>query len=171
MPPIKTQQRMKNISMIAAVGEHLELGYKNELLCHLPIDLKHFKSITSGHTVIMGDRTWESLPKKPLPNRRNIVVTLDPVTIPDCETVHSIEEALQLVEDEEEAFIMGGATMYRLFLPHANKLYLTRIQSTFTADVFFPEIKDADWNVVENEFVPKDEKNQYDLYFQTLLRR
>lgn len=162
---------MKNLSMIAAVGENLELGYKNQLLCHLPIDLKHFKEITSGHTVIMGDRTWESLPKKPLPNRRNIVVTLDDVTFPDCETVHSIDEALKLIENEEETFIMGGATMYRLFLPHASKLYLTRICSSFTADVFFPTINDEEWTLRDNVFVPKDEKNVYDLYFQTIIRK
>ena len=157
--------------MIAAVGENLELGYKNQLLCHLPVDLRHFKEITSGHTVLMGDKTWESLPKKPLPNRRNIVITLDDVIFPDCETVHSIEDALALLNGEEEAFVMGGATMYRLFLPHAYKLYLTRIVSAFTADVYFPAIKDEDWTLVESEFVPKDEKNAYDLYFQTLIRK
>lgn len=162
---------MKNLSMIAAVGENLELGYKNQLLCHLPVDLRHFKEITSGHTVLMGDKTWESLPKKPLPNRRNIVITLDDVIFPDCETVHSIEDALALLNGEEEAFVMGGATMYRLFLPHADKLYLTRIVSAFTADVYFPAIKDEDWTLVESEFVPKDEKNAYDLYFQTLIRK
>ena len=162
---------MGNLSMIAAVGENLELGYQNELLCHLPVDLKHFKNITSGHTVIMGDRTWASLPKKPLPNRRNIVVTLENVTLENCETVHSIEEALQLVKEDEEPFIMGGATMYRLFLPYANKLYLTRIQSSFTADVFFPAFQETEWKIVENEFIAKDEKNPYDLYFQTLIRK
>lgn len=157
--------------MIAAVGENLELGYQNQLLCHLPVDLKHFKTITSAHTVIMGDRTWDSLPKKPLPNRRNIVVTLEDVTFSDCETVHSIEAALDLVKEEDEAFIMGGATMYRLFLPYADKLYLTRIASNFRADVFFPELRDEEWELVENEFVPKDEKNLFDLYFQTLIRK
>ena len=91
---------MKNLSMIAAVGENLELGYQNQLLCHLPIDLKHFKEITSGHTVLMGDNTWFSLPKKPLPNRRNIVITLDDVAFPDCETVHSIEDALDLRRED-----------------------------------------------------------------------
>lgn len=163
--------KMKNLSMIAAVGQNLELGYKNQLLCHLPIDLKHFKTITSGHTVLMGDRTWESLPKKPLPNRRNIVITLDDVEFPDCETVHSIEDALKLIEGEDEAFIMGGATMYKLFLPYANKLYLTRIASQFTADVYFPTINQDEWTVTEDEFVAKDEKNEYDLNFQTLIRR
>ena len=160
-----------SISMIAAVGQNLELGYKNQLLCHLPVDLKHFKTITSGHTVLMGDRTWESLPKKPLPNRRNFVITLDDVEFEGAETVHSIADALALVEEGEEAFVMGGATMYRLFLPHADKLYLTRIVSDFTADVWFPEIDENEWKVVESEFVPKDEKNAYDLYFQTLIRQ
>ncbi|MCQ2283939.1 MAG: dihydrofolate reductase [Bacteroidales bacterium] len=162
---------MKNLSMIAAVGQNLELGYKNQLLCHLPVDLKHFKTITSGHSVIMGDRTWESLPKKPLPNRRNIVVTLENVEFPDCETVHSIEAAMELVKDEDEAFVMGGATMYKLFLPYADKLYLTRIVSGFVADVFFPAIDEKDWVLSENLFVEKDEKNAYDLYFQKLIRK
>ena len=159
------------ISMIAAVGQRLELGYQNQLLCHLPVDLKHFKEITSGHTVLMGDRTWESLPKKPLPNRRNIVITLEDIEFEGVETVHSIGAALDLVADDEEAFVMGGATMYRLFLPHADKLYLTRIVSDFTADVWFPEIDEKEWKIVESEFVPKDEKNAYDLYFQTLIRQ
>ena len=132
--------RTMSISMIAAVGQRLELGYQNQLLCHLPVDLKHFKEITSGHTVLMGDRTWESLPKKPLPNRRNIVITLEDIEFEGVETVHSIAAALDLVADDEEAFVMGGATMYRLFLPYADKLYLTRIVSDFTADVWFPKL-------------------------------
>ncbi len=162
---------MNNISMIAAVGLNMELGYKNQLLCHLPVDLRHFKEITSGHPVLMGDRTWESLPKKPLPNRRNIVITLEDTEFPDCETVHSIPAALNLVKEEEEAFVMGGATMYRLFLPYADKLYLTRIVSEFVADVFFPAINEDEWTLTDNIFVPKDEKNPYDLYFQTLIRK
>ena len=98
-------------------------------------------------------------------------ITLEDIEFEGVETVHSIEAALNLVADDEEAFVMGGATMYRLFLPHADKLYLTRIVSEFTADVWFPEIDENEWKVVESEFVPKDEKNVYDLYFQTLLRQ
>ncbi len=162
---------MKNLSMIAAVGENLELGYKNRLLCHLPVDLKHFKEITYGHTVLMGDNTWLSLPRRPLPGRRNIVITLDDTDFPGCETVHSIAEALDLVREEEEAFVMGGATMYRLFLPHAAKLHLTRIASAFTADVYFPTINGEEWTLVDSQFVPKDERNAFDLYFQTLIRK
>ncbi len=162
---------MKNLSMIAAIGNNLELGYQNRLLCHLPIDLKHFKEITTGHLVLMGDRTWVSLPKKPLPHRRNVVISLDEVSYEGCEIVHSIEEALKLIEGESEAFVMGGATMYRLFMPYAEKLYLTRIQSSFTADVFFPEIDTDEWMLTEDIFVPKDEKNLYDLNFQTYQRK
>ena len=160
-----------SISMIAAVGQRLELGYRNRLLCHLPADLRHFKEITSGHTVLMGDRTWESLPKRPLPNRRNIVITLDDVSFEGAETVHSVAAAIASVRADEEAFVMGGATMYRLFLPYADKLYLTRIVSDFTADVWFPEIDEEEWAVERCEFRPKDEKNGYDLYFQTLIRQ
>ena len=99
---------MNNISMIAAIGKRNELGLKNQLLCHLPADLKHFKEITSGHTVIMGDVTWHTLPVKPLPKRRNIVMTLDQnAEFESCEVVHSVEEALKAIENEESiAFII-----------------------------------------------------------------
>lgn len=163
---------MKNLSMIAAVGNKLELGYRNRLLCHLPVDLKRFKTITSGHTVIMGDRTWESLPKKPLPNRRNIVVTLNQdADYRDCEIVYSISEALKLVENDEQPFVMGGATMYKLFLDKVETLYLTRILSDFQADAFFPKFNPDEWELTEDEFIPKDEKNIYDLRFQTYKRK
>lgn len=158
--------------MIAAVGKNLELGYQNQLLCHLPADLKYFKEKTSGSPVIMGDRTWESLPKKPLPNRRNIVITLDKTAqFSDCEVVHSIEEAMQLVECEKESFIIGGATIYSLFINRIGKLYLTRIDSEFTADVYFPTINPDDWTLVEERYLEKDDKNTYNLTFQIFERK
>lgn len=158
--------------MIAAVGKNLELGYQNQLLCHLPADLKYFKEKTSGSPVIMGDRTWESLPKKPLPNRRNIVITLDKTAqFSDCEVVHSIEEAMQLVECEKESFIIGGATIYSLFINRIGKLYLTRIDSEFTADVYFPAINPDDWTLVEERYLEKDDKNTYNLTFQIFERK
>lgn len=161
---------MNNISMIAAIGKRNELGLKNQLLCHLPADLKHFKEITSGHTVIMGDVTWHTLPVKPLPKRRNIVMTLDQnAEFEGCEVVHSVEEALKAIENEEKAFIMGGATIYKLFINIASKLYITRIQSEFEADVFFPEIDENRWQIAESSFREKDEKNIYDIEFQTLI--
>ncbi len=163
---------MKNLSMIAAIGENFELGYQNQLLCHLPADLKYFKEKTLGCPVIMGDRTWESLPKKPLPNRRNIVITLDKDAIfHDCEVVHSIEDAMELVRDEKESFIIGGATIYSLFIGLIGKLYLTRIHSNFTADVYFPRINENEWTLISEQKVSKDEKNQYDLTFQIFERK
>lgn len=163
---------MRNLSMIAAVGNNLELGYKNELLCHLPVDLKRFKTLTSGHTVLMGDRTWESLPKKPLSNRRNIVITLNKeADYQDCELAFSIEEALKLVENDDQPFIMGGATIYKLFIDKVETLYLTRMLSDFQADAFFPSFNLDEWDLIEDEFVPKDEKNIYDLRFQTYKKK
>lgn len=163
---------MRNLSMIAAVGNNLELGYKNELLCHLPVDLKRFKTLTSGHTVLMGDRTWESLPKKPLPNRRNIVITLNKeADYQDCELAFSIDEALKLVENDDQPFIIGGATIYKLFIDKVETLYLTRMLSDFQADAFFPSFNLDEWDLIEDEFVPKDEKNIYDLRFQTYKKK
>ena len=152
--------------MIAAIGNNFELGYKNRLLCHLPKDLKRFKELTSGHTVMMGDRTWESLPKKPLPNRRNIVITLDrDADYKDCELAFSVEEAINLIH-EEEVYIIGGATIYKLFIDRIQHLYLTRILSDFEADVFFPRVDFSKWDLKEDIFVPKDDNNIYDLRFQ-----
>ncbi len=159
------------ISMIAAIGKDLELGYKNQLLCHLPKDLKHFKETTSGHTVIMGRKTWESLPKKPLPNRRNIVMTNSSQNIAGAEVAHSLAEVVEMTKDENEVFVMGGASVYELFMPYCDKLYLTKIVSNFEADVFFPEIDMEKWMISEIEFIPKDEKNEFDLYFQTLIKK
>lgn len=158
--------------MIAAAGNNNELGYKNQLLCHLPVDLKRFKTLTSGHTVLMGDRTWESLPKKPLPNRRNIVITLNKdADYQDCELAFSVDEALKLVENDDQPFIMGGATIYKLFIDKIETLYLTRILSDFQADAFFPQINPDEWDLIEDTFIPKDENNIYDLRFQTYKRR
>lgn len=157
--------------MIAAIGKDLELGYKNQLLCHLPKDLKHFKETTSGHTVIMGRKTWESLPKKPLPNRRNIVMTNSSQNIAGAEVAHSLAEVVEMTKDENEVFVMGGASVYELFMPYCDKLYLTKIVSNFEADVFFPEIDMEKWMISEIEFIPKDEKNEFDLYFQTLIKK
>lgn len=163
---------MKNLSMIAAVGNNFELGLNNQLLCHLPADLKYFKSTTLGCPVIMGDKTWVSLPKKPLPNRRNIVITLNKEAQNEgCELVHTLEDAMALVKDEKESFIIGGATIYSLFINIVGKLYLTRIHSDFEADVYFPKIDENDWNLIEETFVPKDENNKYDLTFQTFVRK
>jgi len=159
---------MLNLCMIAAVGKNLELGKNNQLLCHLPADLKRFKAITSGYPVIMGDKTWESLPIKPLPNRRNIVITLNKnAEYPNCEIVHTIDAAVKLVENEEKAFIIGGATIYKLFIDKINTLYLTHIDATFDdADVFFPNVDFNKWKLIEDEVYEKDEKNVFGMRFR-----
>ena len=153
--------------MIAVIGKNFELGKNNQLLCHLPTDLKRFKEITSGYSVIMGDRTWESLPVKPLPKRRNIVITLDKNAVyHDCEVVHTLDDAVDLVKNEEKAFIIGGATIYKLFIDRVETLYLTRIDADFDADVFFPEVDFNQWQMIEEVVYEKDERNGYRMRFQ-----
>ena len=131
---------MKNISIIACVGKNLELGKNNDLIWHLPNDLKYFKNVTSGKTVIMGRRTFESLPGI-LPKRRNIVLQLpNESNIDGVEIYNDIPSILEAVKDEEEAFIIGGASIYRQFLEYANKLYLTEVkEGCKDPDVYFPK--------------------------------
>jgi len=158
---------MLNLCMIAAIGNNFELGRNNQLLCHLPADLKRFKEITLGYPVLMGDKTWESLPIKPLPKRKNIVITLNKnATYADCDIVHTLEDAVELVNHEEKAFIIGGATIYKLFINKIETLYLTRIEANFEADVFFPTLDFKQWLLVSDEMYEKDEKNAYNMRFQ-----
>jgi len=128
------------ISIIAVVGKNLAIGYKNKLLWDIPDDLRHFKKITAGHTVIMGQKTFESI-GKPLPNRHNIVVTLDKNFKADgCEIRYSLEDVLKEGKNRsEEIFIIGGGQIYRQSLPYADKLYLTVIDDSPKADTFFPD--------------------------------
>lgn len=150
------------ISIIVAIAENRAIGKNNDLLWHIPADLKRFKRITKGHPVIMGKRTWESLPLKPLPGRRNIVITDQPgERIDGCETVYSIEEAAGLCQPGEENFIIGGASVYRQFLPLADRLYLTLVHKNFEGDVFFPEIDYGSWTKVDQEECPPAEGNDF----------
>jgi dihydrofolate reductase len=161
----------KNISIIVAIAENFAIGKNNDLLFHLPNDLKRFKAITSGHTIVMGRNTLLSLPKWPLPNRRHIVITDNPADhFPGCETVFSIEEAIEKVKGEEEAFIIGGGMIYRQFFPVAGKLYLTLVHKNFDADVYFPEIDYAEWEEVKREDF-HDEKNDFDYSYLDLVRK
>jgi dihydrofolate reductase len=134
--------------MIAAVAENMAIGKNNQLLWYIPEDLKRFKQITQGCTVIMGRKTWESLKIKPLPNRTNVVLTnnLSPVPV-GVLIAHTVEDALNYCSSEKENFIMGGEMMYRVFLPIAQKLYITKINASFEADTFFPEI-DQSWELI-----------------------
>ena len=155
------------ISIIVVIGRNNEIGKGNELLCYLPADLKHFKEITSGHTIIMGRKTFDSLPKGPLPNRKNIIVSRNPELKIEGATVYSsLDYALLKLIDEEEVFIIGGAQIYEQALPIADKLYLTRIHASFPeADTFFPSIDIRKWREVSRETHPADEKNPYSFTF------
>jgi dihydrofolate reductase len=160
-----------NISIIVAVAQNFAIGLDNDLLFHLPEDLKRFKRITTGKALIMGKRTFYSLPKAPLPNRRNIVVTdLPGETFPGCESAGSIEEAIELVKDEQEAFIIGGGMIYRQFYPLAGKLYLTLVHKDMDADTFFPAIDYAEWTEVSREDL-FDEKNGFSYSYLDLVRK
>ncbi|MCK9424103.1 MAG: dihydrofolate reductase [Bacteroidales bacterium] len=134
------------ISIIVAIADNLAIGKNNDLLWRLPADLKRFKKITSGHPVIMGKRTFESLPRRPLPNRPNIVITDIPgEEFEGCEMAYSVVDAIAKCNPGEETFIIGGASVYRQFLPYADRLYLTRIHKFFEGDAFFPEIDFSQW--------------------------
>ena len=161
------------ISIIVAIAENYAIGKKGDLLCHMPADLKHFKEITSGHTVMMGERTFLSLPKHPLPNRRNIVLTdVKGKTFEGAETVYSMEELRAKVSPDEEAFVIGGGMVYKQAMEFADKLYITHIHHSWEdADTFFPEIKETEWRLSSSEEHQADEKNPYDFTFCTYNRR
>jgi dihydrofolate reductase len=141
---------MKNISIIVAIAQNLAIGKGNDLLWHIPEDLKRFKKLTTGHTILMGKRTFESLPIRPLPNRRSIVITDIPgETIAGCVMAYSIDEAISLCDPGGENFIIGGGSVYRQFMPIANRLYLTIVHKDFEADIFYPEINFNEWSETE----------------------
>jgi len=161
----------KNISIIVAIAQNFAIGKNNDLLFHLPNDLKRFKEITTGHPVIMGRNTLLSLPKGALPNRRNIVITDNPDEKFDrCEMVFSIDEAVKAVKNEAEAFIIGGGMIYRQFFPVAGKLYLTLVHQDFDGDVYFPEIEYSAWNELYREDL-FDEKNSFNYSYLNLERK
>jgi dihydrofolate reductase len=152
---------MKPLSIIVAIAQNHAIGKDNDLLWHLSEDLKRFKRITLNHTVVMGLNTFYSLPVRPFPNRRNIVVADNTsVKIEGCEMAYSIQEAIDLCDENNENFICGGASIYRQFLPLANKLYLTVVYKDFEADTFFPEINYDEWILAEESEQMFDEKTQ-----------
>ncbi len=155
------------ISLIAAIGKNNELGKDNTLLWKMPADLEYFRKITSLHAVVMGRKTFESI-RKPLPNRRNIVITRDVnYKREGIEVAHSLSEVLDMFPDKnEEIFIIGGAEIYKQTMPIADRLYITHIKGEDTsADSFFPEIIPVVWNEISHEEHEKDEKNPLDYTF------
>ncbi|MFO7880556.1 MAG: dihydrofolate reductase [Bacteroidota bacterium] len=146
-------------TIIAAIAENRGIGKDNDLLYFIKNDLKRFKQITTGHNIIMGRKTFRSLPKGPLPNRKNIVITDNPedCNLPDkypdkdCIMTDSVEKAKSLCNHQEENFIIGGGSIYRQFLPYADKMYLTLIHEEPDADIFFPEYNPEEWQVISKE--------------------
>ncbi len=159
---------MKKISIIVAIDENGLIGKRNGLPWKLPADLKHFKDLTTGHIVIMGRKTYESI-GKPLPNRTNIVISRN-LNIPGCTTVKSLEEATAAVPDDQEIFVMGGAEIYKQFLPFTQKIYLTRVYHKFDGDIFFPEPNLFGWKETSRQDFEADAKNPYKYSFLTLER-
>jgi len=159
------------ISIIVAIAENNAIGKGNQLLWRMPADLKHFKDATTGHTVIMGRKTFDSV-GKPLPNRRNIVVTRNvALQIEGVEVVNTLEKAISLCNENEEVFIVGGAEIYKMAMDLTDKIYLTVIHSVFDADTFFPVIDGAVWTETEVVKNKADEKNPFGYTFSTLVRK
>lgn len=160
------------LSLIVAIASNNAIGKNNQLLWHIPDDLKRFKTLTTGHTVIMGKKTYESLPFQPLPNRVNMVISDVPgEQIEGCLMAYSIDDAIQKADPEKENFIMGGGMIYRQFLPIVDKLYLTIVEKAFDADTFFPEIDLKEWHCIEKQEMPFDENLGFSYSYLTYTRR
>lgn len=166
------KKKLQHIVMIAAAGEANELGKDNDLLWHLPDDFKRFKKLTTGHSIIMGRKTFESFPK-PLPNRKHIVITRDKeyaIGSLDCIVVYSLETALETAKKEELVYIIGGGEIYKLGMEIATKIELTRVHAYFEADTFFPNIDTKKWELISQEYHPMDEKHKFDFTYLTYIK-
>jgi dihydrofolate reductase len=173
------------ISIIAAIGKNNELGKKNDLLWDLPADMKHFRETTRGHTVIMGQKTFESLARdengnqigRLLPNRRNIILTQDENFKKEgAEIIHSQDELMDLLDKttkrDEEVFVIGGGMIYKLFIDIADKLYITHVDAEFPdAEIFFPIIDEKRWQKIKSEKYSKDEIHKYDIEFSEYIKK
>lgn len=158
------------VSIIAAVAANGVIGDRNALLWHISEDLKHFKALTTGHPVVMGRKTWESL-GRPLPNRENVVITRQRIDIPGCRVAHSLAGALELFPESEEVFVLGGAQIYAEALPLADRFYLTRVLHDYEGDTRFPEWDAAAWRLVSSERFERGEKYPWPFVFECYERR
>lgn len=161
------------LSLIAAVDSRLAIGLDNRLLFWLPNDLKRFKALTTGHTILMGRKTFDSLPKGALPNRRNLVLSRQlGWSAPHVECYTSLSEALDHCVDDEKLFVIGGESLYRQALPVADELCLTEVDAEASqADAYFPRWTPEEWEEVSRECYPSDEKHPYAYAFATYRRR
>lgn len=162
----------KQIHAIVAVDENWAIGRQGDLLCHLPADMRHFKQVTMGYSIVMGRKTFESFPRRPLPGRQNIVITRNAGwQYPGVTVVHSVEEAIAAAETDT-VYIIGGAQVYELALPLVEVLHLTVIHARWaSADAFFPALDMNEWQEVSREHHQSDHRNAYEFDFVTLKRR
>jgi dihydrofolate reductase len=161
------------LSTIVAIANNNVIGKDNKLIWHLPEDLKRFKQITTGKNIIMGRKTFESLGRV-LPNRKHIILCNDMEMDIDNENVEILDDISKLdkyINSDEENFVIGGATIYKLLMPYVNKLYITKINHDFEGDVYFPEIKEAEWKEISKEKGLKNDENPYDYEYITYVRK
>ncbi|MFC0559457.1 dihydrofolate reductase [Halalkalibacter alkalisediminis] len=149
------------ISFVVAMDRNRLIGKENQLPWHLPADLAYFKKVTTGHTIVMGRKTYESI-GRPLPKRKNVVLTRsEGFEAEGCEVVHHVEDVLKMAKQEDEFFVIGGTQVFSLFWEHVDRLYVTYIDETFEGDTYFPEIDADSWELVSVEHGFVDEKNRY----------
>jgi dihydrofolate reductase len=161
---------MKSI-IIAAIGKNNELGKNNDLLWHLPDDFKRFKALTTGHYIIMGRKTFESFPK-PLPNRTHVVITRQKEYVSENSiVVSSLNEAYEVCQSQNVVYIIGGGDIYAQAIKDAAVLELTMVNATFDAEVYFPDFSNQDWELVFEEYHPKDERHEFDFTYKTFNRK
>ena len=162
----------KHISIIVAIASNYAIGKDNDLLWHISKDLKRFKEITKNHYIIMGKRTYYSLPVRPLPNRVSMILT-DVIgeSIDNWVMAYSIEDAIEKMDSDKENFIIGGGSIYKQFMPLANKLYITRVHKDFEADTFFPEISEKKWELTSSENIDDDNQNDFKYTFEIYDKR
>ena len=161
------------LSIIVAVANNNVIGKDNKLIWHLPEDLKRFKELTTGKTIIMGRKTFDSLGRV-LPNRKHIVLTKNKDLSIENEAVtviNNIQDLKKYINEDEETFIIGGGAIYKMLLPYAKKIYITKIHETFEGDTYFPEINEQEWTIEKREKGKTDEKNPYNYEYITYIRK
>ena len=159
------------VSIIVAIAQNGTIGDKNSLLWHIKEDMRFFRTTTSGHAVVMGRKTFESLVSRPLPKRTNIVITRADRVFEGALTAHSLEEAIRLAEGDEEIFIIGGAQIYREALRIADRMYITRVMHDYEGDTSFPDIDLSEWELVAEEKHDRGEEYEYPFAFLTYERK
>ena len=159
------------VSIIVAIAQNGTIGDKNALLWHIKEDMRFFRTTTSGHAVVMGRKTFESLGSRPLPKRTNIVITRQDIAFEGALTAHSLEEAIRMAEGDEEIFIIGGAQIYAEALKVADRIYITRVERDYEGDTVFPEINFDEWTLVAEDRHERGEEYEHPFSFQTYNRK